>query len=252
MSSSPCVFTFSAPTYLRFDLTPISGATFSYTPTIGTYSGLSFNYRFCSPVPGVECIDGPLSSSFSLDSSNNCQQSFGVSSSASALALADGAGLKLTYANDKTGAFSEFTMRCDPAMPAAQLKVESLDQTLNGQGVAYVLHTAAACGVDAPKEVAPLGVGWIVFLALAGAAVAYFGGGTLYNRRTTGARGLEAVPHIGAFRAVWARFTGRGAGDEGADYEAVGGKDSEWGAPPGIFLGGGGEQLRGAGAGGVL
>jgi hypothetical protein len=233
--SSPCVFIFGAPTYLRFDLTPIAGTTFSYTPSQGTFADQPFNFRFCGAIPGVECLGALPSSSMTLFSDGSCLNSYGVSTSASALSLADGAGLVLTYAGGDAGAFSTFTLRCDAAVPAKQVAVDSLDHTLDSTGVAYVLRTAAACGVDAPREVAPLGVGWIAFMALLGALAAYFGGGALYNRRVSGARGLEAVPHIGAFRAAWARLRGGAAADEEAAYKAVGGMEEpeEPAGPPG-------------------
>ena len=114
--------------------------------------------------------------------------------------------------------------------------VESLDASLDGSGVAYVARAAAACGVEA-RGAPPLGVGWIVFIALALAAVAYFGGGALYNRRVSGARGREAVPHIGAFRAAWARLRGGAAADEEAAYKAVGGMEElEEPGPPGANI----------------
>ena len=233
--ASPCIFTFGAPTYLRFDLTPISGATNTFTPTNGTFSSLPFSFRFCAPVPGVEC-PGPLpSSSMRVDSaSGTCLQSYGVSTAASALSLADGGGLELTYRGGPAGAFSTFTLRCDAGLAAGLVEVESLDASLDGSGVAYVARAAAACGVEA-RPPPPLGVGWIAFIALALAAVAYFGGGALYNRRASGARGLEAVPHIRWLRAAWARVAGSGGGEDAeAQYAAVGGKEEEGDrAPPG-------------------
>ena len=236
---SSCVFSFGAPTYLKFDLTAIASATVPFTPSSGIFANSSFAFRFCSPIPGVECDPDALpTSSLLYDPSKICAVSYGVSTYASALALADGGGLVLTYAGGTGGAFSTFTLRCDPLLPAGLLAVDGLEQTQGGVGLAYSMRAAAACGADVPREVAPLGLGWILFLALAGACVAYFGGGALYNRRTTGARGLEAVPHIHAMRAAWARLTGRGTGAADGEYSAVGGE--AWGeepsAPPGAKI----------------
>ena len=226
--AGPCTFAFGAPYYLSFDLTPLRGQVFSRAADTGPMQGLPYTFTLCAVLPAATCPPpASTASSMQLDEAGTtCVASFGVATSASAAVLAEGEGLLLTYAGgaatgpgEKNTASTSFALRCDPALAPGALVVESLGPAEDGVNLAYAARSGAACGAVVPRVVAPLGVGWLAFLAVAGAVAAYFVGGTLYNRRVKGARGVEALPHIERMRGAWAAVRARlggGGGQAGA------------------------------------
>ena len=248
--AAPCTFSFGAPYYLSFDLSPLRGVQLPYSPTSGYLAGLNYVFSLCATLQNVSPCGKPPNqtsdvSSMQTDAAggSTCLQSYGVATAVEASVLADGGGLLLTYSaagSQPDAPFTNFAITCDPSLPPGQLAIDSLTPAPlpDGSNLAYALRAAAGCGASVPRVVAPLGWGWVAFLALAGAAVAYMGGGTLYNRRARGARGLEAVPHIEGMRAGWGWVQGKlWGGQAGGDYENVmGSEEGElggWGGPPG-------------------
>lgn len=245
---TPCVYAFGAPTYLRFDLTPLAAAYLSCT--LPDEPTLKYLLALCASLPAsVTGTCGPSSSIQALNNSGACLGAFGAAASANATVLEH--GLALAYASaQQCGAggapyATALALTCAPELPPGALLVDALAPSAEGSGcgLQYSARTAAACGVVVARVVAPLGTAAAVLLALGGALVLYVVGGTLYNRRARGARGLEAVPHIGALRAAaggvaWAaqRATcgacgscGAGGGKSGGVGGGGGGSGGEYG-----------------------
>ena len=235
---TPCVYAFGAPTYLRFDLTPLAAAYLSCT--LPDEPTLKYLLALCASLPAsVTGTCGPSSSIQALNGSGACLGAFGAAASANATVLEH--GLALAYASaQQCGAggapyATALALTCAPELPPGALLVDALAPSAEGSGcgLQYSARTAAACGVVVARVVAPLGTAAAVLLALGGALVLYVVGGTLYNRRARGARGLEAVPHIGALRAAAARVTcgacGSGSGSGSSGGAGGGGGGGEYG-----------------------
>lgn len=102
-------------------------------------------------------------------------------------------------------------------------------------GVQITISTSKACpvftggagGESTPTPGRKLPAGWIAFIAIVIMVTCYCLVGIAYNRLKFGARGIEAVPHIALWRALYARLSccgSRGSSpysltsDDGGEY----------------------------------
>ena len=152
--------------------------------------------------------------------------SFGQATSVQARLLPAN-GIELTYTDPTSPcasasykpSYTVMSIFCDPNAGAEDVVLTS--QTADC-GLLYTIRTRV-CPVVPPQGgggvVAGatgggrgLGAGWIVFIVVFVSAAVYLLAGIAYNRIKHGARGIEAIPHIAFWRAVYARLTcGNGA-----------------------------------------
>lgn len=206
----PCTFSF-ADAYIAFDLSSLKGAPFSYSDGSGLFT---YSFQFCGLLDKYYCGTSPTSSFRALDGA--CQQDFGRANNATAALLGEGKGLRLTYRSASVCPsgpspeqyYTTFDLTCDPtAVGPNNFNITSRSDPVDGYGCGVIFEavTAAACG----KLIAtrPLGVGWIVFCTVLAIVVTYIVGGIAYKRRAFGARGLESLPNVAFWRAVFHAIT---------------------------------------------
>ena len=99
--------------------------------------------------------------------------------------------------------YTQINLRCDRGVPVGSAVFETLRLSDTQCGMVYTGASAAGCGTPTTVVLHPLGIVAGVLTGLGGLLVLYFALGTLWNRRSKGARGLEAVPHIALFRAIY-------------------------------------------------
>ena len=172
---------------------------------------LPYSFQFCGALsPSIasgSCVTDPASSSVSLYP-GGCLQAYGSSEIATATPSKDGLVLKYTGKDQCAGKegepyYTQVNLRCDPQVTAGTVVFDNLVPSDTGCGLIYSGSSPAGCGADITVVLHPIGIVASVLTGLGAFMVLYFVLGTLWNRKTKGARGLEAVPHISFFRAVY-------------------------------------------------
>ena len=214
----PCAFSFPEA-FVSFDLSPISAVAFTLPASVT--DTFAYKLQFCGLLSGYPCPPTmEPSSAFRANAEGGCQQSFGRANNATARLLGDGTGVAVTYQSDEVCSggsagvaetyWTTVNVLCDASLtgPDSLKIIERTDSPdASGCGIIFKVASAAGCGIQLTRLVQPLGAGWIVFSCVVGLGAVYLGGGVLYKRRTLGARGLEAVPHIGLWRAMFHAVT---------------------------------------------
>lgn len=199
-----CNYVFPAQS-VRYDLSSLRGQVVPFTFS----SSRDYRLALCGNAPGFSCV-GRSAAAIELVNGNTCISNWGIAeNTTSALLTSDASqGIKIIVAAGSAcpavpGAqqYSIFNIQCDPAFPVPKvMTVVNIPQC----GLSFTIRAAQGCGnTYTPTSEAPA-LGWYVAMGAFGAIAVYLIGGVAYNRWRYGSTGLESVPNMGLWRAIYA------------------------------------------------
>lgn len=204
-NAQTCNYVFPAQS-VRYDLSALRGQVLTFQFS----TSQDYRLSLCGNAPGFSCV-GQSAAAILLDrvNGNTCVSNWGIAENTTTALLSSDAsqGIKVIVAAGSAcpavpGAqqYSIFNIQCDPAFPTPKVTtMVSIPQC----GLSFTIRAAQGCGhTYTPTTVAPA-LGWYVAMGAFGTIAVYLIGGISYNRWRYGSTGMESVPNISLWRALY-------------------------------------------------